>query len=409
MRNVLWITVSVLLVALSSVAFAQTDPNVPGFIIETYADLDGFDLDKPTRMTFDPDGNLYVGAGDAVTTAGIYVVRPGDPPRIVEVYGTGPVHDPDTVLFDEFGFFTIYVDDVPTSTAGGVLTGGYYNPSQTEGIIEVILPDESVHTVCGPTTLYTDPMEMLFDRTGRFLLSDHGTCPSVLFSDNGECPEDFADPNLFKTVRAADMAVDDLNRIWTLSAVDGIIRCRTEDGSAWLDDEFATGFSGHIPLMIGPGGAWGSDLYTCFQGELWRYTDPEPDLDAHPTRLAPDEIVGTGFSTHDFSMEFGPDGALYVRPYNEYRILRIQADCNGNGIPDDQDIANCDPNDPNCADCNENGIPDECDITDGMETDLNGNGVPDDCECLGDLNGDGAVNLMDLAILLARYGATCYE
>ena len=58
-----------------------------------------------------------------------------------------------------------------------------------------------------------------------------------------------------------------------------------------------------------------------------------------------------------------------------------QPDCNGNSIPDDQDIANCDPNDPACADCNNNGIPDECDIADcdpndSACQDCNDNGIP---------------------------------
>ena len=49
------------------------------------------------------------------------------------------------------------------------------------------------------------------------------------------------------------------------------------------------------------------------------------------------------------------------------------------------DIANCDPNSPNCQDCNENGIPDMCDIAacDPNEAscrDENSNGIPDGCE-----------------------------
>ncbi|MDO8631373.1 MAG: hypothetical protein Q7R41_12865, partial [Phycisphaerales bacterium] len=55
-------------------------------------------------------------------------------------------------------------------------------------------------------------------------------------------------------------------------------------------------------------------------------------------------------------------------------------DCQPNGIPDDVDIANCPPNDPDCQDCNGNLKPDECDIRDGLDTDCNLNGVPDFCE-----------------------------
>jgi hypothetical protein len=53
-------------------------------------------------------------------------------------------------------------------------------------------------------------------------------------------------------------------------------------------------------------------------------------------------------------------------------------DCNGNGIPDDVDIA-----EGTSQDCNENGVPDECDIADGTSEDCNGNDVPDECDISG--------------------------
>jgi hypothetical protein len=45
-------------------------------------------------------------------------------------------------------------------------------------------------------------------------------------------------------------------------------------------------------------------------------------------------------------------------------------DCNDNGVPDDQDIA-----DGTSADCNENQVPDECDIADGTSVDCDGGPV----------------------------------
>jgi len=68
-----------------------------------------------------------------------------------------------------------------------------------------------------------------------------------------------------------------------------------------------------------------------------------------------------------------------------------QADCNGNGIPDDLDIVNGlsldvlptggDGVPDECqSDCNVNGVPDDLDIADGTSPDLNGNGTPDECE-----------------------------
>ena len=47
------------------------------------------------------------------------------------------------------------------------------------------------------------------------------------------------------------------------------------------------------------------------------------------------------------------------------------------------------------ADCNGNGVPDECDLADGSSTDLNGNGIPDECE--PDCNGNGIPDDLDLA------------
>ncbi|MDY7110676.1 MAG: FG-GAP repeat protein, partial [Planctomycetota bacterium] len=57
------------------------------------------------------------------------------------------------------------------------------------------------------------------------------------------------------------------------------------------------------------------------------------------------------------------------------------------------------------TDCNDNGRPDTCDIFDGVSEDLNTNGIPDECEAVGDLNGDGIVNVRDLLALLAAWGA----
>ncbi|HVP12101.1 MAG TPA: dockerin type I domain-containing protein, partial [Phycisphaerae bacterium] len=66
-----------------------------------------------------------------------------------------------------------------------------------------------------------------------------------------------------------------------------------------------------------------------------------------------------------------------------------EPDCNKNGIPDAWDIANCDPNDPNqvwCHDINSNGIPDGC------EPDCNKNDIPDSWEVAQNLVDDCNAN-----------------
>ncbi len=81
-----------------------------------------------------------------------------------------------------------------------------------------------------------------------------------------------------------------------------------------------------------------------------------------------------------------------------FRVAFGGADCNGNGIPDDQDIAQgtsldcnrntipdeCEIAEQPARDCNKNGILDSCDIAVGTSEDINGDGVPDECQIAND-------------------------
>ena len=55
-------------------------------------------------------------------------------------------------------------------------------------------------------------------------------------------------------------------------------------------------------------------------------------------------------------------------------------------------------------DCKGNGVPDLCDIALGTTADVNDNGIADVCECVGDLDGNHAADVVDLLILLAAWG-----
>ncbi len=86
------------------------------------------------------------------------------------------------------------------------------------------------------------------------------------------------------------------------------------------------------------------------------------------------------------------------------------SDCNNNGAPDDQDIADgisqdCDgdgvPDECQLGgtlDCNQNGVPDLCDVFDGSSQDCNQNAIPDECEPGGDqdCDGDGVSDLCEI-------------
>lgn len=64
----------------------------------------------------------------------------------------------------------------------------------------------------------------------------------------------------------------------------------------------------------------------------------------------------------------------------ELTITCRSGDCQPNGVPDDEDILNCAPDDLACKDCNDNTVPDGCEIRDDRKIDLNLNGKIDSCE-----------------------------
>lgn len=92
-----------------------------------------------------------------------------------------------------------------------------------------------------------------------------------------------------------------------------------------------------------------------------------------PSVDTPQGVSGCSSDYTQFSFSiFGPKGA----------------DCNGNGIPDECDIA-----DGESDDCNANGIPDDCDLASGLIADCNSNGTPDECDVdPADPDDDGLVS-----------------
>ncbi len=108
-------------------------------------------------------------------------------------------------------------------------------------------------------------------------------------------------------------------------------------------------------------------------------------------------VVGENYAYRFQAETF--DGGL--SRYSRTIATTFFPDCNGNGVEDGTDIANGTE-----KDCDENGVPDSCDIALFNAPDYDGDGVPDTCQCLGDLNHDGTVNLLDLGIVLSAYGQT---
>ena len=100
---------------------------------------------------------------------------------------------------------------------------------------------------------------------------------------------------------------------------------------------------------------------------------------------------------------FTPEQARRIRCTMEsYRPdLNRFFDCNGNGIPDDEDIRN-----GTSEDCNGNEIPDECDVVNGM--DCNGNDIPDECDIASGFSEDCNLNeLPDECDIELGYSPDC--
>jgi len=80
-------------------------------------------------------------------------------------------------------------------------------------------------------------------------------------------------------------------------------------------------------------------------------------------------------ATQDYDLDGIQDLVLYGHTSGiEFRRNCSSQDCNGNGIPDDQDLSNGTSND-----CDSNGRPDECDLAADPSLDWNGDGILDAC------------------------------
>ena len=78
----------------------------------------------------------------------------------------------------------------------------------------------------------------------------------------------------------------------------------------------------------------------------------------------------------------------------------LARDCDQTGVPDSCEYSAAIAN----ADCDGDGVYDLCEIYIGTEQDVNNNGIADDCECLGDVDGNGAVNVRDLLAIIVAWG-----
>ena len=118
------------------------------------------------------------------------------------------------------------------------------------------------------------------------------------------------------------------------------------------------------------------ELAECTDLRICGDCDGDGWLNECETELAEQDCDGDGMC-NGCELECGdPGGPCDVPECGQ------EADCNGNEIPDNCDIADCQPEETWCVDCQPDGIPDVCQL---VGNDCDGNEVPDEC----DPNADG--------------------
>ncbi len=169
----------------------------------------------------------------------------------------------------------------------------------------------------------------------------------------------------------------------------------------WTGSFGGVGNIGDDPLYIDADG--GDDLIGTLDDNPRITPGASPCIDAGDNGAVPPDVM-TDFDGNDRFIDDPSvaDTGSGTPPLVDIGAFEAVADCNGNGVPDAQDIASGTSEDCNgnevpdeCeTDCNENGVPDDCDIAAGTSEDVNGNGQPDECE--GDCNNNGIPDGTDI-------------
>ena len=161
------------------------------------------------------------------------------------------------------------------------------------------------------------------------------------------------------------------------------------EGTAYSNFGVVVGIQGNLAVVTAPyddtTSQGGTAIFTNL-GSAYRFTQTTPSVWGAQSKFTclvgqPELIFGTSASVFGENAIIGAKLADIGSPLKfdqgtAYIFDLTPLDCNGNGNPDADDIAQA-----ISPDCNTNGIPDSCDIADGA-TDANGDGIPDTCAIL---------------------------
>ena len=291
----------VLGLVLSTEAGEAVGPVVPeGYTVEPFATVT-----DPVHLSFDSDGNLFVGRDDSGSGGGfadpVSIHRVSADGNTVTVFGS-PVPDPDGVVVDTNG-------SVAPAGPNSVLVGGTVG-GPTRGRITQIAPSQVNSVLFESTTAELhNPQQLAVDSNGRVLLANCADSGAVGIIDEGGLAV-FAS-GLGQCV--GGIAVDPNDRIFVSVNFEGRVKLLDSAGNV-LNSAFATGLSSPDALAFDTLGLFGGNLYVA-ERQAGNVIKVNPVTGAT-------ETFASGFNGVD-GLAFGPTGSLFVSEFSSDTVWRI--------------------------------------------------------------------------------------
>lgn len=310
------------------IAGANPDPTVPpGYFAEIYASVT-----DPMTLSFDGDGNLFVGrdnsgsGGGSADSVPIHRVSGGG--SVVEEFGSA-IFDPDGVIADINGIVT-------TLGPGSVIAGGLVcDPGCTSSRLTEISPDGALTQVLFDTsdTTLDNPDSLAFDNSGRLLFPNYSN-GTVGMVDGGVL-------STFVTLGGgpAGIAIDSDDQVYVSDWNGGTVALISSGGTV-VNGAFATGLSFPYGMDLDSTGLFGGELYVAEGSNISRI-----DLVTGAT-----EVFASGLAAPQ-DVKFGPDGCMYVSEFGADTIWKICADqVEPSCTPPPADLVSWWPGDGNATD-----------------------------------------------------------
>ncbi len=291
----------------------------------------------------------------------------------------------------------VTVVDAPATGPTPVIPLGTVLIAQSDGDVFMVTPGTTEAVTLGLNTELIEPIGMVVTPDRRLLVSDASANLIQAFDlDTLMDLGTFVGGGPFGVTDPRKMVIRDMQLL---------VACNTSEIRSF---DLATGMFEGVVVSHEPFGGV-SGLAVLENGDI---------IASSPTRDMVWRFDGqTGESLDSFTDEYGVTAPTDITPIDADRILVVKAgeparivEYDNRGryrrsmIRGDYELTT--PLDVSIKvasrlDCNGNAIPDDCELEAG---DSNGDGILDTCQCIADINGDGAVGVSDLLLVIGDWG-----